>query len=330
MKAFINKILGFYTHTKYRKVNLDLRYFIRDTLYCELMQWKYVLKDYVSKKKYKTIAFNGEFRPELQFVLPFAYWHYKNGTLKETQSSQNTAEFYFFSPNHKEIFDQRSNEGNYNFEVPRVLYSHRYDMKKWLQVPLKKVYKNDIYVYEKPILIVANRYNMEWDGPPISFLSIEMLQYIFDTLKDNYTIIYNRPGAQHITMDNSEIYELNEMEWIRANYPDVILMHDLYNENKANARNFNHLQLMVYANCENFVSTHGGTSVLASYFKGINIILSKQGPEHHFKCFETLYPKLSGAQIFHAKTDDQLKLLITKHFASAELTQKKTAVNANS
>jgi hypothetical protein len=310
----INKILGLYIHSRYKNVDYNLRYFIRDTYNCDLAQLKYIAQDYISKKKYKTISYCGEFGPELQFVLPFAYWHYKNGTLKATRSSTYTSEFYYFSPDHEEVFDVRSNEGNYNYEVPRVLYSHNYDMKKWLQVPLKEVYENDIYKYEKPILIVANRYNKEWDGPPISFLSIGMLEFIFDALKENYTIIYNRPGAQHITMDNSDIYELNEIEWIRANHPEVILMDDLYKENKGEARNFNHLQLLVYANAENFISTHGGTSVLASYFKGTNVILSKHGPEHHFKCFKKLYPKLSGARIFHAKTDEELKQYIHAQF----------------
>jgi hypothetical protein len=313
MKSLINKILGAYVHTRYRHMDRSLRYFIRDTLYCDLMQWKYVVKDYVSKKKYKIIAFNGEFGSELQYVLPFAYWHYKNGTLKETQSCRHMAEFYFFSPSHKEVFDLRSNEGNYNFEMPRILYSHNYNIKKWLPVPLKEVYRNDVYVFEKPALIIANRYNMEWNGPPISFLSIEMLQFIFDNLKEDYTIIYNRPGAKHITMDNSEIYELNEIDWIKENYPEVILMDDLYRENKGNARNFNHLQLMVYANAENFISTHGGTSVLASYFKGTNIILSKHGPEHVFGCYRALYPKLSGARILHATSDEELKRLIKEN-----------------
>lgn len=314
MKKLINKLLSLYIHARYRHINYNLRYFIRDTLYCDLMQWKYIVRDYVRKKKYKTVSFGGEFGPELQFVLPFAYWHYKNGTLKETRSCQNTAEFYFFSPKHKEIFDLRTNQGNFNHEVPRVLYSHRYDMKKWLPVPLKEIYSNNIYVFEKPALVVANRYNMEWDGPPISFLSIEMLQFIFGNLKEYYTIIYNRPGAQHITMDNSEIYDLNEFDWIKKNYPEVILMNDLFADNKGKANNYNHLQLMVYANCENFISIHGGTSVLASYFKGTNLILSKQGPEHTFGCFKKLYPKFSGARIFHAKTDEELKSLVEKNF----------------
>ena len=315
LKKLINKVLSAFVLIRHSEMAPSLRYFCRDTYYCQLVQLKYIVKDFFIRKKYKTIAFNGEFAPELQFVLPFAYWHYKNGTLKETQTCTNMSEFYFFSPKHTEVFDNRSNEGNYNFEMPRILYSHNYQMKKWLPVPLKEVYKNNIYVFEKPILIVANRYNMEWDGAPISFLSIEMLRFIFDNLKDDYTIIYNRPGAQHITMDNSEIYELNEINWIKANYSEIVLMQDLYQKNKGNARNFNHLQLMVYANAENFISIHGGTSVLASYFKGTNIILSKKGPEHFFKCYQTLYPKLSGAHIFHAKSDSELKLLVKKIFS---------------
>lgn len=307
MKSLINKFLGLYIHTRYKKLDYNLRYFVRDTIHCQMAQWKHFWKDFVVKPKYKVISFDGEFGPDLQFVLPFAYWHYKNGTLKATRGAKYTSELYFFSPDHKEVFQTRSNEGNYNYEVPRVLYSHNYDLNKWLPVPLKEVYQNDIYVYEKPVLIVANRYNKEWDRPPITFLSIEMLDLIFNTFKQDYTIIYNRPGAGQIAMDNSDIYELNELDWMRQNHPEVLLMDDLYKENKGNAHNFNHLQLMVYANAENFISTHGGTSVLASYFGGTNIILSKEGPEHTFGCFQKLYPKLSGAKIYHAKTDEELK-----------------------
>jgi hypothetical protein len=251
---------------------------------------------------------------QLQFVLPFAYWHFKNGTLKSTVACKYTNELYFFSPQHTEAFEVRTEEGNYNFEMPRILYSQNYNMKKWLPVPFKEKFQNPVYVYSKPLLIIANRYNMEWDGPPVSFYSIELLQYIFDHLQDRYTIIYNRPRPHQITMDNSDIYDLNEYDWLKASYPDVILMEDLYKENKANANSFNHLQLLVYANASKFISIHGGTATLASYFGGTNLILSKKGPEHHFKCYEKLYPKLSGANILHAKTDEQVKQYVQQHF----------------
>lgn len=328
MKKLINKILSALVRMRHGKINYNLRYFYRDTYYCRLVQLKYVAKDYFFRKKYKTISFSGEFAPELQFALPFAYWHYKNGTLKATRSSKYTSELYFFSPDHKEVFDKRTNEGNYNFEMPRILYSHNYNMKKWLPVPLKQQYQNDVFVYEKPILIVANRYNMEWDGPPISFFDIPTLQFIFENLQTKFTIIYNRPAAKNITADNSDVYDLNEFGWIKTSYPRIILMEDLYEENKAKVKSFNHLQLMVYANASAFISIHGGTATLASYFGGVNIILSKQGPEHHFNCYQKLYPKFSGAKIFHAKDYEKLisfiEDLLIKKESFVKQTEKST------
>ncbi len=322
LTKLLNKISGLYVHIRFSKVPRELRYFYRDTYYCKIAQWKYFIQDYITKVKYKVISFDGEFAPELQFALPHAYWHYKNGTLKRTNSSKFTKELYFFSPEHHECFDKRSNEGNYNFDTPRILYSHDYDMSKWAQVPLKETYKNDIYKYEKPTLIIANRYNMEWDGPPISFFSIEQLEFLILTLSPFYTIIYNRPRPQNITSDNSDIYDMEEYSWLREKYPEVILMEDLYEKNEGQAANFNHLQLMVYANAEKFISIHGGTATLASYFGGVNLIFSRQGPEHHFRCYEKLYPKFSGATILHAKTDDEVKAFVKSHFVKKTINER--------
>lgn len=322
LTKFLRKIVGLYVHIRFKNVPRGLRYFYRDTYYCKIAQLQYFIKDYFTKPRYKVISFDGEFAPELQFALPHAYWHFKNGTLKSTNSSNYTQELYFFSPEHNECFGKRSNEGNYNFEMPRILYSHDYDMNKWARVPLKEKYKNDIYRYDKPILIVANRYNMEWDGPPISFFSLEALEFIIDKLKPFYTIIYNRPRPQNITTDNSDIYDMDEYNWLQEKYPEVLLMEDLYNDNKANANNFNHLQLLIYANAEKFISIHGGTATLASYFGGTNLILSKQGPEHHFRCYQKLYPKFSGAKILHAKTDEEVKRYVHEYSQDAADRQK--------
>jgi hypothetical protein len=314
LKNLINKFLGLIVIIKYGNLPIDIRYYYRHTLYCQLIQLKYFFRDYIIKKPYKVIEFNGEFAPELQFALPFAYWHFKNGTLKSTKSSKHTNELYFFSPDHIEEFDTRTNDGNYNYEIPRILYSQNYDIHKWEPVPLKAMYANNIYVYNKPILIIANRYNMEWDGPPISFYSKEMLSYIIVEFLDKYTIIYNRPRPVNITMDNSDIYDLDEYDWLKSSYPEVILMEDLFEQNSGNAKNFNHLQLMVYSNAERFISIHGGTATLASYFGGLNLIYSKKGPEHHFKCYQNLYPKFSGSKILHAKNEAEVKSLLLQNF----------------
>jgi len=313
-----NKLFSLYVRIKYPKVPRELIYFYRDTYNCKLSQVKYYLRDFKLKVKYKDISFSGEFGPELQFVLPFAYWHYKNGTLNSTRSSKFTKEFYFFSENHVEDFENRTNEGNYNFDMPRILYSHDYSMDKWLPVPLKAQYANDIFVYEKPILIIANRFNMEWGGPPISYFDIPTLDFIISNLKSEFTIIYNRPSPENITEDNSETYDLNEFAWLRDTHPEVLFMQKLYEENLDRANNFNHLQLMVYSNASHFVSIHGGTSVLASYFGGINLILSKKGPEHHFNCYSTLYPKFAVTKVLHAKTNDEVKSIVYEYFMTSK------------
>jgi hypothetical protein len=171
-----------------------------------------------------------------------------------------------------------------------------------------------VFLYDKPILIVANKYNIEWDGLPLNFFSIPTLTKMFDGYKDKYQIIYNRPATTNIVSDNSEILDLNEFEWITKKYPHVLLMKDLYEKHKGMVNNFNHLQLMIYANCNHFVSVHGGTATLASYFGGINIILSKTGVEHYFKEFETLFPALSCAQILHAKKEEEVLAMLAKYY----------------
>lgn len=315
VRKILFKFITAYVWLRHGYVPGKYRYFYRDTYYCMLVQLKYFYADFIQKRPYKNIQFSGEFGAELLFVIPFAYWHYKNGTLKETMGCNLTSPFYYFSPNHKEVFAHRSNEGNYNYEMPRILFSQNYNIKKWLPVPFAAHYSNEIFRYDKPILVIANRYNMEWNGPPISFMSIAQLDEIIKLLKNKYQIIYNRPRPAQITEDNSIIYDLNEYDWLREKHADVLLFEDLYQKHQHEVTNFNHLQLMVYANCKHFISTHGGTGTLASYFGGINILLSKRGEEHYFHCFEKLLPQLSGAKVIHVKTDEDLFKQVQKELA---------------
>ncbi len=312
------KISGLYTTLRYQSVAPELRTYYKATIWCKMIQLKYAWRDYIRKKPYKEVDFAGEFGAEISFALPFAYWHHLNGTLQRTKSSLYTKELYFFSPQHEEVHETRTDEGNYNYELPRVLYSQDYAMEKWAPVPLKAHYRNAVYVFDKPVVVIANRYNSEWNGPPVSYFGVELLDFLFSSLKTRYTVVYNRPRPQNITMDNSDVYDLDEFGWMEKEHPEVVLMEDLYHENKAQAVNFNHFQLMVYANADKFLSIHGGTAILASYFGGTNVILSRKGPEHHFRCYEKLYPQFSGATILHAKTDEEVRRFVRSHYLNPE------------
>ncbi|WP_299758519.1 hypothetical protein [uncultured Pontibacter sp.] len=280
-----------------------------------MKQTKYCINDYVLKSKYKEIEYCQEFQQELTFVLPFAYWHHLNGTLGKTISSKYTKELYFFSEQHEEKYNTRVDQlPRDTYEVPNMYHCPTVSFNKWAKVPLKEHYKNKHFVFGKPLLIIANKYNTEWGKGPINFFSVSMLDKILDKYGDKYQVVYNRPGADYIVMDNSEILELREATFIRKYYPEVILAEDLYQENKGRANNYNHFQLMLYANCDHFLSVHGGTAALASYFGGKNIILSKRGHEHRYNEFNSIFPALSGAEIYHAKNDADVLRFLERHY----------------
>ncbi len=315
MQSFTLKLLHVFTYMLHPHIEKKYRYYIRDNYYCRLLQLRYSIKDYINKKPYKIVQYHGEFQQELTFVLPYAYWHHCNGTLSKTISCKQTKPFYFFSESHEERFEMRDYmHYMFDFKIPNMTHSNAFSYKKWKQVPLKAYYKNDRFVFKKPLLIIANKYNIEWDEAPLNYLTIPTLNRIINTLKEQYQIVYNRPKAQHIVADNSEILELNEIDWLRKEHPEVILLSDIYDEHRETVQNFNHLQLLVYANCSKFISVHGGTAALASYFGGTNIIYSKSGLEHIFKEFETIFPALSGAKILLAKDEEVLFNTVENEF----------------
>lgn len=309
MQRLVLKFLYVVATLKYPTIRRDLRYFVRDNYFCRLNQLRFTVRDYGTKPTYKVVDYHGEFDQELRYVLPFAYWHHLNGTLRQTISCTNTKPFYFFSENHLERYDKRVWEAGYDYyEVPNMTHSPTFDYSKWARVPLKSHYKNEVFVFDKPLLVIANKYNVEWDNPPINFLDVPALDRIVSRFKATHQIVYNRPLPTQIVGDNSETMDLNEHQWLREHHPEVIQMNDLYEQRRDKAQSFNQLQLMIYANCDRFISMHGGTAALASYFGGINIILSHPGGglEHHFNEYATIFPALSGATILHAKSRDEV------------------------
>jgi hypothetical protein len=317
MQRLILKFLYLVAIIRYPNYRGDAGYLVRDNWFARFAQLRFWWADYVSKKPYKVIEFQGEFDQELRYALPFAYWHHQNGTLKQTVASQNTRPFYFFSQKHDERFSKRVWQTNYgNYTIPNMPHSPAFDGSKWMAPPFKEQYRNTRFVYEKPLLVIANKYNVEWDKPPINFLSIEALDRLITSLKSRYQIVYNRPLGGQIVLDNSEIMDLGEHAWLRANHPDVLLMNDLYEQHRAEVANYNHLQLLIYANADRFISMHGGTAALASYFGGINVILSHPGGgwEHTFNEYETLFPRFSGAKILHAKSVGDVFEFVKKYF----------------
>lgn len=237
-----------------------------------------------------------EFGYELALYIPYAYYLHTKGLLKKTVSCMYTKELYYFSDNHEEKYKIRKSYVPYG--IPNIAISTKHlNYNEWISPPYKKIFNNDILVFSKPLFIVHNKYNSEWGHAPINFLDINTLDKIFNILSKKYTVVYFRPKTS-IIKDNSEIYNLKGEEDLIEKY-SIINSEDLYK--KYNFNNFNHFQLCIHSNCENFISVQGGTSYLCSLFSGRNIIYAVKGSEVTHNSFDGFFKKFSNCEILHAK-----------------------------
>lgn len=274
----------------------------------------------------------GEFGYDLTLGAPFAYYQYVNGIEFETTNVKDTKPFYFFSENHSEIDMKRDMcyelkvDGKYRVKrhnhstglhhktlsedkdlhddldhLPDKLFWHD----QWTPPPYAAYYKNDFFRFEKPIYIVSNKYQTEWDGGPVNYIDLDTLDKIFKLLTPNYTVIYNRPRPSNIVEDHSTLLDFGDFELIDKKYKEnVRLIQDL--QNMAPELSFNELQLYIYANCVNFISVQGGNSVLCSYFGGKNIVYAVRGMEVKWSVYETYFPLFSCTNIVHVKNNSDL------------------------
>jgi hypothetical protein len=244
---------------------------------------------------------NTEFGYELVLVIPYAYWLYTHGRLIRTVSAKHTRELYYFSPQHTEKYEKRT------FSQPKVpnkeLHVRELMYEMWKPPPYKLIYRNDIFnTFEKPLMIIHNKYNREWGGAPINYIDARTLDTVFAACVPYYQIVYIRPRLEVIIGDNSEVLTLEgETEVLEKYKGSVLDGNELFQVNKSACRNFNHFQLLLHACCERFISVQGGSSILASYFGGTNIIFARRGGELDCGSYEGFYRRLSGCDTIVAK-----------------------------
>eukprot|EP01001_Neometanema_parovale_P005847 NODE_2249_length_1466_cov_96.630678_g2137_i0.p1 GENE.NODE_2249_length_1466_cov_96.630678_g2137_i0~~NODE_2249_length_1466_cov_96.630678_g2137_i0.p1 ORF type:complete len:424 (-),score=52.18 NODE_2249_length_1466_cov_96.630678_g2137_i0:65-1336(-) len=244
------------------------------------------------------IHFQGEFGYEIGLVIPYCHWLLKRGLLQATVSAGGTAPFYWFSPCHVE--SPRSKRINTGYdEVHAKYWGHR-----WAPPTYWQFGEMFDFQFSKPILIIHNKYSSEWNpskrafGPPLNFLPVNILDCLFGALSPHYQIVYFRPQSGDLLGDDQEIHRFRDYELIAANYSrSVVTFADLL---KTHNSSYNKLQLAVHAKCRHFISIQGGSSYLASYFGGTNMILHRHGGGewgHKYQAYFKLFPRLSHARV---------------------------------
>ena len=259
-----------------------------------------------------------EFGYELIAILPYAYYLFQHGLLANTCSGYDTKGLYFFSPEHCEVSGKRSWDNvrllqNSGFPNAKI-HQAKLDLSQFSPPPLKEHYASSAIRFAKPTIVICNRYNQEWNGTPVNFISPACLAQLFDLLCDKYQIVYI--DTQYFTGNYSDHADFLDspcqqvvLEYsgriltfldLQANYPELSL---------------NELQCRLYAGCERFISSNGGLGIFCSYFGGENIIFSKTCHEldPEINSFYAWYGLLSGTSIKVVSAEDKLiELVIAK------------------
>lgn len=218
---------------------------------------------------------NPEFGYEMISTIPYAYYLHKQGKLKGTISAKGSEPFYYFSPKHKINQEFRSWYNVEKMNTPnRDIHKPELDTKMFEPPPYKEHYANDLFKWQKPTLCIFNRHNNEWPANPllnrpINYFSVDFLDKFFSMFENKYQIVYFNIDRQIDLQDNAPAIELEGEFELLSLHQKVLNVYELMT---AFDMSYNETQLKVMANCEMFVTMNGGTSILASYFGGKNII----------------------------------------------------------
>lgn len=247
------------------------------------------------------LEWEGEFGWEILTCVGYAYYLYLRGELESTSSYKDTRCLYFFSPNHIEREGQRTNRNSKRFPI-KDIHVRDLDTSQWRMPDYASKYKNNTFKFDRPHIVICNKYCIEWDSEPVNFIDTATLTSLIDSFeKRGFLVIYNRPSPREIIGDNSQILDLGEKGLLKKRFPSVLFMEEIYSE-----YSFNETQMMIMANSDSMVSVQGGSAVLCSLFGRPNYIYAKQGGEVDFDSYNTWFKKLSGAPIKTSNTYEKL------------------------
>lgn len=266
-----------------------------------------------------TVTCSGEFSVDLVLAVPYAYWLHQRGLLEGTVSAVDSRPMYYFSPHHEERFFTRTVNNQEGLKgLPNDWIHHNatvsegrpgiLDFSQWEMPPFKQHYANDIFVFDKPLLVISNKYAWEWGQPPVNFLDCEVLDTLITLLSPKYHLVYKRPVLGDYPPDQNEIIPtptpLHDYELCRMR--GVTTLRDLQDQHPE--MSYNELQFKLFANCDHYISVQGGNSHICALFGRTNINYIVRGKELTPGYFDegTWYRRMNGCNTIPVSTYDDL------------------------
>jgi len=236
----------------------------------------------------EVIAFAGEFGAEINSFLPFVYWLHQAGLMRgrRVRSYGGMRPFYYFLA--PDQLEERAGPRAYSFPVQRPDYLPNRDDHAARRSPFELFpdfrarYRDPRLAGDRPLMIVHNKYSVEWDRAPVNFIDPATLSEIFGSCCDQFRIVYLRPGItappSGYCGDHQPDLAFGDLDIVRQ-HRDVILFEDLAAE-QFPGLSYNEAKLRLYASAHHHVTVQGGNAHLTALFSGNLVsILHRYGNE---------------------------------------------------
>lgn len=258
----------------------------------------------------KIIEEYNEFTWDMVRALPKCYYYHINNIEYKLKCKPSLSSLYYFVKNIEETnsFNPYNDQSTYGIDKPQ------FTKNEWVPPPIMNDYKN-ILKFDKEVVVIQNKYALEWLQGIFNTFDIPFLEKIFDTLSEKYQIIYIRPDENipKYYYDDNKIHKFNDYEFIKEKYPNVVTIKDILLERSDLC--YNTAQFAIHSTSKKHISVSGGNACLSAYFGGDLIIFdSKKGTGAGRGIWKTnsWLKYLSGSNIFGYNSYDDILNQIEK------------------
>ncbi|HET6307711.1 MAG TPA: hypothetical protein VFG12_11025, partial [Rhodopila sp.] len=263
-----------------------------------------------------TVAFHGEFGEEVNQFIPYVHWLHQTGALggRRVSTYAGMEPFYFFlDPDRLELRRERR-VYVFPWHAPSY-YLHASGLVGWqtgleFAPDYRRRYATD-FRFGKPLLVIHNKYTSEWDGPPVNFLELDVLDRLLGMLKERYQIVFFeavRPEAcqRGYSMDAQSFWNYDDLEVARG-HKEVLLFSELLGRYRDS---YNLLKLKLFAGCHHFITVQGGNAHLCGLFPGSLVAIQHRcGRERDYTYAEGGFQFLSNPRPLYLIADSGAELL---------------------
>jgi|TARA_R110002012_G_C11668986_1_gene612898 hypothetical protein len=253
-----------------------------------------------------------EWGNELVRVVPFIYELFLQNKNIKIETTKGMRPFYYFLKDEQVIIKYKNRyhmKGIYSKDIPsQNLYDNHLDYEYWTPPPYKHHFNSQKIVYpenklnpQKKTLIISNKYNKEWAWEGINAIPLEVLDKLFNSLKESHNIIYNRLNPKYFVIDDDTLpFDSFDDASILQKHPEVIDVNEVYELNTD--MDISTFQLILFSHASKFINVQGGLGHFASFFGGKQLFyLERNGhrniENHRLKNLQAWHTKMGGAEI---------------------------------